>query len=76
VAGLDSRLRSLTKALTWRLTALAITVTVAWLVTRRADVAAGIGAADALVKLVAYYGHERAWLRSDFGRSRTVGEGI
>ena len=59
----EPRRRSIAKALSWRILAMAVTVSVAWVVTGRADIAAGIGAADSLIKLAVYYGHERFWNR-------------
>jgi adenylylsulfate kinase len=41
---------------------------VAWVVTRQADTAASIGLADTGLKILAYYVHERVWLRIRFGR--------
>ena len=67
---MDSRLRTLIKAATWRAGGLLMTVAVAWAVTGRAGLAASIGLADTAVKLAAYYVHERAWLRVRFGRTR------
>ena len=65
--GPDSRGRSIAKALSWRVTALIITVSIVWVMTGEAVFAAGVGAADALFKIVLYYLHERAWNRSSFG---------
>jgi uncharacterized membrane protein len=56
------------KATTWRIGGLVMTLLVAWAVTGRADIAAAIGVADTCVKLVAFYVHERMWLRLKFGR--------
>jgi len=66
---METRSRSVAKALTWRLAALAITTTVVWVATGRAELAASIGLIDTGLKLVAYYGHERFWLRVGFGRA-------
>lgn len=65
---METRSRSLAKALTWRVAALVITMTVVWVVTGRAELAASIGLMDTAIKLVAYYGHERCWLKVGFGR--------
>ena len=65
---MESHLRTIVKALTWRLGGLVMTVAVAWVVTRRADFAASIGLVDTALKIVAYYVHERVWLRIRFGR--------
>ncbi len=66
----DSHARSILKAATWRAGGLCLTVAVAWAVTGRADLAASIGLADTVLKLGAYYVHERAWLKVRFGRPR------
>jgi len=67
---MESHLRTIVKALTWRLGGLVMTVTVAWVVTRQADTAASIGLADTALKILAYYVHERVWLRIRFGRAK------
>ena len=66
---MESHKRSLAKAATWRLGGLVITVVVALIWTRRVEVAATIGLVDTLVKLGAFYLHERAWLRIHYGRA-------
>ncbi len=67
---MDSPQRSLVKALTWRLIAAAITTAVAWFVTGDTAFAATIGVVDTLLKLGAYYSHERTWNRIPFGRPK------
>lgn len=67
--GPDSRSRSLIKALSWRVTAFAVTVSIVWVATGEARFAAGVGIADALFKISLYYLHERAWNRSTYGRA-------
>ena len=66
--GLDSRRRSIAKALSWRVVATLITGVVAWQLTGRLDIAIEIGMLDATLKLAVFYGHERIWQRSGFGR--------
>ena len=34
------------------------------------EIAAKIGLLDTAIKLAAFYGHERAWNKSDFGKDR------
>ncbi len=58
---MDSRRRSLTKALSWRAVALVITTVLGYLFTGSVAFAASIGVADSLIKILAYYLHERAW---------------
>ncbi len=67
---METRARSIVKALTWRVTALFITMGVAWSITRKVELAASIGLADTLIKLGAYYVHERCWLKIRFGRAK------
>jgi len=69
----DSHARSIVKALTWRLLGLGFTFSAMWLVTRRLDLAAGVGVADFFVRLVAYYVHERVWNRVSLGRVQRPG---
>ena len=67
---METHLRTIIKSLTWRVAALTITTSVAWVITGEVKTAASIGAVDTLIKLVAYYGHERAWLKVQLGRTR------
>lgn len=67
---METRSRSIVKALTWRVAALVITMSVVLVVTRKIELAASIGLADTLIKLGAYYAHERCWLKVPFGRPR------
>ena len=57
----DSKLRSLAKALSWRVIATLTTGTIAYLVTGELGTAALIGGVEFFVKFVIYYFHERAW---------------
>ena len=67
---MDTHKRTLVKALTWRILGTIITGIVALAVTRKLHVAATIGVFDTLIKLAAYYMHERTWLRLNFGKVR------
>jgi len=68
---MDSWARSLAKTLSWRLCAAVVTTGVCWAVTGTFYVAATIGLLDTLIKLGAYYFHERAWNRISFGKKKT-----
>ena len=57
----DSRVRALSKALTWRITATLTTVCIAFVLTGEIGVAAMIGGSEFVIKFFIYYGHERAW---------------
>ena len=67
---MESHIRTITKALSWRFIATLVTFTVAWLVTGKLTFAVEIGVADTLIKLGAYYFHERLWIRVKFGKLR------
>jgi uncharacterized membrane protein len=63
----ETHVRTIIKALSWRFVATLITFTVAWIVTGELAFAAEIGLADTVIKLGAYYFHERTWMRVEFG---------
>lgn len=67
---METRARSIIKALTWRATALLITTGVVWGITGKVELAVEIGLLDTLIKLGVYYGHERCWLKVRFGRAK------
>ena len=58
---LDSHIRALTKALTWRITATLTTACIAFIVTGELGVAVMIGGIEFVIKFFIYYGHERIW---------------
>ena len=65
---METHTRTIIKSLTWRVGGFLVTVVTAWIITRRIELAASIGAADTAVKIVVYYLHERMWLKIRFGR--------
>ena len=67
---MESHFRSITKALSWRFIATLVTFSVAWLVTGKLSLAAEIGVADTVIKLGAYYFHERAWIGVNLGKQK------
>ena len=67
---MESRGRSLMKAMSWRVFAFIITFSLVWIVTGEARFAIGVGILDTLLKICLYYWHERAWNRFNFGRRR------
>ena len=68
---MDSHFRSIVKACTWRMGGIVVTTVVAYLVTKEIKTAAAIGAADTIIKLGAYYVHERLWNRIKIGQEKT-----
>ena len=70
----ESHKRTFLKMITWRIVAVLITFTVAYIATRKLNVAAVIGLSDALIKMPAYYFHERGWNKIKFGRTKPTKE--
>lgn len=66
--GTESHTRSLAKALSWRVIALAITTSVSYMLSESVAVAVSIGLVDSAIKIGAYYGHERVWMNVRFGK--------
>ena len=67
---MESHYRSIVKTITWRVLATAITFSVAFILTGELEKAAEIGILDTLIKLGAYYSHERVWNRLSFGKPK------
>jgi len=65
---LESHYRSIFKAITWRAGGTIVTFAVAWILTDNVSLSAGIGIVDTLIKIGAYYIHERLWNRVKFGK--------
>lgn len=67
---METHKRSVSKAVTWRIFATFVTMLVVYLFTREVALSAGIGLSDMLIKIGAYYSHERIWNRIKFGRKK------
>jgi uncharacterized membrane protein len=65
---METHSRSIAKAVTWRTGGTIVTCLVAWLLTGSLDLAAKIGVLDTIVKIGAFYIHERFWNRVKFGK--------
>ena len=57
----ESHLRSLLKAMSWRILATLTTIMIAYFITGEIDIAIMIGGIEFVLKFVIYYLHERAW---------------
>ena len=57
----EAHLRSIMKAVSYRLCAAIATTTIVYVFTRRYILSLGIGAVEAIVKIIFYYLHERVW---------------
>jgi len=66
----ESRLRSLLKAVTYRVTGTITTAIVVLAMTGQLSMALAIGAVEPFAKIVIYYLHERAWQRVPHGSVR------
>ena len=64
----DSPVRSLAKAVSWRVTGSIDTLVLSWLFTGDLTIAAAIGLTEVATKMALYYLHERAWNRITLGR--------
>jgi uncharacterized membrane protein len=67
---MESAARSMAKSLSWRVVAMAITLSVTYAVTGNLRLAAAVGVTDTVIKIGTYYAHERAWNRVSFGKPR------
>jgi len=65
----ESHARSVVKGISWRITAMMDTVTIAWLVTGDVTTALKIGSIEWITKIMLYYLHERIWGRVAWGKS-------
>ncbi|MDH4047350.1 MAG: DUF2061 domain-containing protein [Gammaproteobacteria bacterium] len=71
----DSRIRSLLKAITYRITGTVTTALIVFAVTGELAIAMAVGIVEPIAKIVIYYVHERLWelvphgtIRNMFGR--------
>jgi adenylylsulfate kinase len=67
---MDSRSRSIAKAVSYRLVGSSCTGLIAYLLTGRAALFFEAGALDVALKIAAYFLHERLWERISFGRAK------
>ena len=66
---MESHFRSIVKAITWRAGGTIVTFAVALILTQRLELAAQIGILDTVIKIGAFYVHERIWNRLKFGKT-------
>ena len=65
---METHLRSIVKAVTWRAGGTLVTFLVTLAISKEIELAAKVGLLDTLVKIGAFYFHERLWHRVDFGK--------
>lgn len=64
----EKNIRSLTKALSWRILATLATIILVYSFTKDVSAALSVGALEVVVKFILYYGHERAWNNIHWGK--------
>lgn len=67
---MDSHTRSIAKAVSYRLLGSSVTGLILFAITGKGTISLIGGAADMVLKIGAYFIHERIWNHIDFGRSK------
>ena len=70
----DRRIRSLAKSATWRIISIIVLVTVSYAVTGDVKQTTWITLFFQVILAVLYYGHERIWEKTLWGRGEKEGE--
>jgi uncharacterized membrane protein len=68
---METRKRSLVKALSYRVIGFMVTFVTTWLFTGSFRVGATVGGVDCIIKICMFYGHERLWRRVQWGVTQT-----
>ena len=66
----EAHLRSILKAVSYRLLAAIATGTIVYVFTRRLDISLGIASVEVIAKIFCYYIHERLWSFIGFGQKK------
>jgi uncharacterized membrane protein len=67
---MESTTRSIAKAVSYRILGSAVTGLIFFALTHRGTLSVVGGAADMVLKIAAYFVHERIWNHIDFGREK------
>ena len=67
---MDTHLRSILKASTYRATGTIVTSGIALLLLGQIELAVKIGILDTLLKILVYYAHERMWEKVNIGKRK------
>jgi uncharacterized membrane protein len=67
---MESHARSIAKAVSYRLVGSSVTGLILYVVTGKGTISVIGGLADMVLKIAAYFVHERIWDRIQFGRSK------
>lgn len=71
---METTARSIVKAISYRILGSLCTAGIVAVLTGNLKLSAGAGALDVVVKLAAYFAHERIWNSIPFGRQRSSWE--
>ena len=63
----ERKIRTVLRAISWRITATLTTFIISYFVTGNIDLAITIGSVELVSKLLIQYVHERLWMRVKFG---------
>lgn len=63
----ETRKRSLTKSISWRIICIAVSILIAYILTNELDLAATIGTVYNAITMILYYFHERIWNKIKWG---------
>jgi uncharacterized membrane protein len=67
---MESHSRSIAKAVSYRILGSSVTALIFFVLTGKGKLSLGAGALDVVLKLGAYFVHERIWDRIPYGRSK------
>ena len=65
----DTQKRTVSKTITWRITASLTTFLIAWMLTGDLLIGATIGSVEAIAKIFLYYFHERIWNNTNWEKN-------
>jgi adenylylsulfate kinase len=65
----DTHIRSLVKAISWRIIGTLETFLISWIITGQIATASGIAGIQAVLSTILYWYHERIWLKVKWGKS-------
>jgi hypothetical protein len=68
LASNDSAVRSLAKAVSWRVTGTIDTFIISWLITGQVLIASGIAFTEIMTKIALFWFHERVWNKISWGK--------
>jgi uncharacterized membrane protein len=67
----EKPLRSIAKAISWRIVGTTDTIFISWLLTGEIKTAIAIGSVEVISKMLLYFGHERIWNKITLGKEKS-----